>query len=48
MTKTDPLTKTEEKKGLSWNTQKALEGVPTIGGGTATVCRSLPMLTNSY
>jgi hypothetical protein len=48
MMKTDPFTKTEEKKGLSWNTQKALESVPTIGGGTATVCRSLQMLTNSY
>jgi hypothetical protein len=40
--------KTEEKKGLAWETRKALEGVPTVGGGTATVCRAFPMLTNSY
>jgi hypothetical protein len=40
--------KPEEKKRLVWRIQKALEGVPTIGGGTATVCRALSMLTNSY
>jgi hypothetical protein len=34
-----PVTKTEEKKRLIWDTQKALEVVPTIGGGTSTVCR---------
>jgi hypothetical protein len=43
-----PITKFEEKKRLIWDSQKALEVVPTIGGGTPTVCRSLLMLTNSY
>jgi hypothetical protein len=43
-----PMTKFEEKKRLIWDSQKALEVVPTIGGGTTTVCRSLLMLTNSY
>jgi hypothetical protein len=42
------ITKTEEKKGLAWDIQKALEVVPTIGGGTGSVCRSFSMLTNSY
>jgi hypothetical protein len=40
--------KNRGKKRLVWETQKALEVVPTIGGGTVTVCRSFPMLTNSY
>jgi hypothetical protein len=43
-----PAGKNEAKKGLSWETQKALEGVPTVGGGTGTVCRSIQLLTNSY
>jgi hypothetical protein len=48
MMRTDPKIKPEEKKRLVWDIQKALEDVPTIGGGTTTVCQSLPMLANSY
>jgi hypothetical protein len=43
----DPL-KTGEKKGPARENRKALEGVPTVGGGTLTVCRAFAMLTNSY
>jgi hypothetical protein len=44
----DPWQKSQAKKRLNWETQKALEGVPAIGGGTRTVCRACKLLTNSY
>jgi hypothetical protein len=40
----DPLKKTEAKKRLSWDTQKALEVVPTIGGGTG---HSVPLIPDA-
>jgi hypothetical protein len=33
--------KNEQKKRLGWDIQKALEGVPTIGGGTG---HSVPLI----
>jgi hypothetical protein len=33
--------KREQKKRLGWDTQEALEGVPTIGGGTG---HSVPLI----
>ncbi|WLG53587.1 MULTISPECIES: hypothetical protein [Pseudomonas] len=44
MTEIDPLTKTGGKKKAYPDTRKALEVVPTIGGGTA---HSLPIITDA-
>jgi hypothetical protein len=38
------LVKIQEKKRLNWETQKALEGVPTIGGGTG---HSVPFIPDA-